>query len=161
MAGKQAADAPLSAAAWQYLEAHRLGHLATVGECGDPSVVPICYAVDRQAIYSALDEKPKRVAPMALRRVRDLLAHAHVALVVDDYAEDWTKLAFLQVRGSADLLQPGTPGHAAAIALLRARYPQYATMAIERRPLIRIRPTHSTFWRATPATGAGRSAIQD
>ncbi|HWE62836.1 MAG TPA: TIGR03668 family PPOX class F420-dependent oxidoreductase [Chloroflexota bacterium] len=147
---EQPAEAPLTAAAWDYLAAHRIGHLATVDADGHPSVVPICYAVDRRAIYSALDEKPKRVAPQDLRRVRNLRAHPVVALVVDDYAEDWTRLAYLLVHGHADLLLPDAPDHAAAVALLRAKYDQYQTMAIEAQPVIRVLPTRSTFWTASP-----------
>jgi PPOX class probable F420-dependent enzyme len=141
---------PLTAAAWAYLASHRVGHLATVDTAGRPSVVPVCYAADGLAIYSALDEKPKRVAPEALRRVRNLRSHPDVALVVDDYAEDWSRLSYLLVRGRAGLLDPGASDHAAAVALLRARYPQYQAMAIEARPIIRILPTRGTFWAATP-----------
>jgi coenzyme F420-0:L-glutamate ligase/coenzyme F420-1:gamma-L-glutamate ligase len=147
------AAVPLTTPAWDYLATHRVGHLATVDAAGKPSVVPICYAVDGQAIYSALDEKPKRVAPEALRRVRNLLARPHVALVVDDYSEEWARLAYLLVRGRADLLAPGAPIHAAAVALLRAKYTQYQAMAIEERPIVRILPTRSTFWAATPHAG--------
>jgi PPOX class probable F420-dependent enzyme len=146
---EHAPDSPLSAAAWDYLAAHRVGHLATVGTAGRPSVVPICYAVDGRAIYSALDEKPKSVAPDALQRVRNLRANPDVALVVDDYAEDWARRAHLLVHGRADLLLPDAPDHTAAVALLRKRYPQYRAMAIEARPIIRIRPTRSTFWKAS------------
>jgi PPOX class probable F420-dependent enzyme len=113
-------------------------------------VVPICYASDGRAIYSALDQKPKRVAPVALKRVRNLLAHPDVALVVDDYAEDWSQLAYLLVRGHATLLEPGTPDHAAAVALLRAKYAQYRAMAIEAQPIICIRPTRGYLWKGTP-----------
>jgi coenzyme F420-0:L-glutamate ligase / coenzyme F420-1:gamma-L-glutamate ligase len=143
-------ESPLDAQAWRYLATHRVARLATVDTAGLPSVVPICYADDGAAIYSALDEKPKRVAPAALKRVRNLLARPDVALVVDDYAEDWSRLAYLLVRGRADLLEPGTPEHAAAIDRLRTRYPQYHRMAIEARPVIRVRPTSARFWSATP-----------
>jgi PPOX class probable F420-dependent enzyme len=141
---------PLDAQAWRYLAAHRVARLATVDAAGLPSVVPICYAGDGAAIYSALDEKPKQVAPAALKRVRNLLARPDVALVVDDYAEDWSRLAYLLVRGRAELLEPGTANHTAAIDLLRARYPQYHRMAIEARPVIRVRPTAARFWSAAP-----------
>ena len=77
---------PLDARAWRYLDAHRVGRLATVDADGVPSVVPICYATDGEAIYSPLDEKPKRVAATALKLVRNLLARPDVALVVDDWS---------------------------------------------------------------------------
>ena len=144
------ADSPLDDRAWRYLADHRVAHLATTGADGRPSVVPICYASDGRAIYSALDQKPKRVAPAALKRVRNLLAHPEVALLVDDYAEDWSQLAYLLVRGHATLLEPGTPEHAAAVALLRAKYAQYRAMAIEAQPIICIRPTRGYLWKGSP-----------
>ncbi len=141
---------PFDARARRFLAAHRVARLATVDPDGTPSVVPICYALDAAAIYSPLDAKPKRVPPRALRRVRNLLARPAVALVVDDYAEDWSCLAHLIVRGQADLLEPGEPEHALAVAQLRARYPQYHRMAIEAQPVIRIVPTRWRFWAVVP-----------
>jgi PPOX class probable F420-dependent enzyme len=125
-----------------------VARLATVDGAAHPSVVPICYAGDGRAIYSALDEKPKRVPPTRLKRVRNLLERPDVALVVDDYDEDWSRLAHLIVRGRAGLLAPGEDGHVAGVALLRARYPQYRAMAIEAQPLIVVRPVSARFWSA-------------
>src|SRR5438105_11653895 len=144
--GDMPADAPLDDRAWRYLADHRVARLATTDATGRPSVVPICYAGDGRAIYSALDQKPKRVAPGALKRVRNLLAHPEVALLVDDYSEDWSQLAYLLVRGHAELLEPGTPDHAVAVDLLRAKYAQYQTMPIEAQPIICIRPTRCYLW---------------
>jgi coenzyme F420-0:L-glutamate ligase/coenzyme F420-1:gamma-L-glutamate ligase len=148
-------SSPLDERAWRYLAAHRVARLATVGAEGVPSVVPICFAADGRAIYSPLDEKPKRVAPTRLKRVRNLLAHPEVALVVDDWSEDWSRLAYLLVRGRAELVEPGSEEHAAAVALLRAKYPQYRTMAIETRPVIRIEPTRARLWAADPRSREG------
>lgn len=141
-------ESPLDARAWQYLAAHCVARLATVDAAAVPSVMPICYAGDGRAIYSALDEKPKRVAPTRLKRVRNVLERPAVALVVDDYGEDWSQLSHLLVRGRAEVLEPGTAEHASAVALLRAKYPQYRSMAIERQPVIAVRPTSARFWSA-------------
>lgn len=146
-----AADSPLDAHAWQYLADHRVARLATVDGAAHPSVVPICYAGDGRAIYSALDEKPKRVAPTRLKRVRNLLERPEVALVVDDYDEDWSRLSHLIVRGRAALLEPATAEHVRAVALLRAKYPQYCAMAIETQPVIAVYPVSARFWSAAPA----------
>jgi coenzyme F420-0:L-glutamate ligase/coenzyme F420-1:gamma-L-glutamate ligase len=135
----------------RYLDAHRIGHLSTVGAQGDPAVVPVCFATDGVAIYSALDAKPKRVVPTTLRRVRNLLAHPSVALVVDDYAEDWSALSWLLVHGHASLAEPGTAVHENAVPLLRGKYPQYATMPIEEQPVIAITPERARFWAPEPA----------
>src|SRR5438105_6652410 len=105
----------------RFLVRHRVARLATVDARGKPHVVPICFAVDGNRLYSSLDEKPKSVPPAALRRVRNLLARPDVTIVVDDYSEDWRRLAFLMIRGLASLLFPGNLEHAAAVRLLRER----------------------------------------
>jgi coenzyme F420-0:L-glutamate ligase/coenzyme F420-1:gamma-L-glutamate ligase len=145
-----AQDAPLDDRAWRYLADHRVAHLATRDAAGRPYVVPLCYASDGGAIYSALDQKPKRVDAVALKRVRNLLAQPEVALLVDDYSEDWSRLAYLLVRGRAELLHPGGPDHAAAVARLRAKYAQYRAMPIETQPIICIRPRRWSFWQSAP-----------
>jgi coenzyme F420-0:L-glutamate ligase/coenzyme F420-1:gamma-L-glutamate ligase len=132
------------------VQTHRVGRLATADERGRPSVVPICYAVIQRhgmpEIVSVLDEKPKRVDDSSLRRVRNIAAQPAVAIVIDDYDENWDRLAFVQIKGTATLIQPGEDGHAEAIAALREKYPQYETMAIETRPLIRVSELTATSW---------------
>jgi coenzyme F420-0:L-glutamate ligase/coenzyme F420-1:gamma-L-glutamate ligase len=132
-----------SQAAW--LATRRVAHLATTGTDGAPHVVPVCFAWDGAACYIALDAKPKRVAPTQLKRVRNILANPQAALICDTYDEDWQRLGYLLIHGAADLLDLG-PAHAAAIALLREKYPQYQAMPIETQPLIRITPSRITAW---------------
>ncbi len=140
-------------AAW--LATRRVGHLATAGPDGAPHVVPVCFTWDGTALYIALDTKPKRVAPTRLKRVRNILANPQVAFLCDTYDEDWSRLGYLLIHGTADLLDPG-PAHAAAVALLREKYPQYRAMPIEAQPLIRILPERVTAW-----TGAALASSQD
>jgi len=137
----------LTADQWTYLRRHRVARLATVDPGGVPSLVPLCFADDGVVIYSALDAKPKRVAPTELKRVRNLRANPSVAFLVDDYAEDWTQLGYLAIHGQASLVQSGTAEHARAIALLRVKYPQYEAMPIEKQPVIRIEPTSAKSWK--------------
>lgn len=128
----------------------RVGRLATVDTRHEPSVVPVCFAVmgnTSPRIVSVLDEKPKRVADRDLRRIRNIERNPAVALVVDRYDEDWSKLAFVQLRGVARVIAPGEEGHAAAVSALRAKYPQYLEMAIERRPVIAIEGLAAFSWR--------------
>jgi coenzyme F420-0:L-glutamate ligase/coenzyme F420-1:gamma-L-glutamate ligase len=136
-----------------FLRERRVGRLATADAAGSPAVVPICFAVvdDERgpAIVSALDEKPKRVPVARLRRVRHILENPEVALVADDYVEDWRHLAFVQVRGRARLVEPGEPGFATAIATLRGKYPQYQRMAIAERPMIRIEALTAASWQGS------------
>lgn len=139
-----------------FVQERRVGHLATAGGDGTPGVVPFCFAVvegeNGPAIVSSLDEKPKTVPVERLRRVRHILARPNVAVVVDDYEEDWTRLAFVQINGQAQLVYPGETSFDLAIAALRTKYPQYQTMQIETRPLIWIDHLTATSWRGSGST---------
>ena len=129
------------------IDAQRVAHLATVSAAGQPSVVPVVYAFDGARFVTPLDGKPKRAPLAQLRRVRDILANPRVALVIDRYAEDWTQLAWLQVRGTAALVEEG-PDYDRGMALLAARYPQYAAVPLDGRPLIAVAPVEARGWRA-------------
>ena len=131
---------------WAFLSAHRVARLATIDDQGRPHIVPVCFVVDDHAIYLPLDDKPKRVAPTRLRRVRNLVARPDVSLLVDDFREDWTKLAWLLVRGRALLIEPESKEHENAVALLREKYSQYREMAIDIQPLIKVVPVTSRRW---------------
>jgi coenzyme F420-0:L-glutamate ligase / coenzyme F420-1:gamma-L-glutamate ligase len=130
-----------------FLEAQRVAHLATVDEDGRPHALPVCFAALGGALYTPIDEKPKRGDPLTLRRVRNILAHPQVCLVADRYEEDWSHLAWLQVRGTAALVNDEGE-RARALARLRDRYPQYRAMDLESRPLIRITPDRIVSWSA-------------
>ncbi len=161
---------PPTAADLGFVAERRVGRLATADEAGNPSVVPVCYALleidGEPTVVSALDDKPKRVAPRDLARVRRILHRPEVALVVDDYGEDWSRLAWVRLRGRARLIEPGGPEHAAGVAALRGKYPQYAAMAIGERPLIAIAGLEARSWRGggdgsarAPTPRAGDDAL--
>ncbi len=135
----------------RFLEAHRVGHLATTGADGAPHVVPVCYALDDDALYFVADAKPKRRPARALQRLANLRANPRAALVVDDWDEDWTRLAWVLVRGPAAIVDDEGL-HADALARLRTRYPQYRAMSLDDRvahPIVRIAPLSVTAWRAS------------
>lgn len=117
-------------------------------------MVPICFAVAGGRLYSAIDEKPKRAAPSRLKRVRNIVANPHVALVVDAYREDWRRLWFILVLGTAEVIQPGAPEHAPALRLLRRKYRQYRSMRLEERPVLAVTARRIVTW---PRTGRTRA----
>lgn len=129
----------------QLLSHARTGHLATADPSGQPHVVPICYAFDGKAIYSVLDQKPKRASPARLKRVRNIQANPRVSLVVDHYQEDWQGLWYILITGQANLLTEGQEQEE-AIKLLRQKYTQYRDMEIEQNPVIKITPERIVTW---------------
>ena len=127
-----------------------MAHLATVDARNCPHVVPVCFATDGSAFYTAIDHKPKQVRPQKLARVRNIKANPIVALLVDHYSEDWNRLWYILVRGKARLLpQSARAERGRAIRLLKAKYPQYArSMLPGDAPLLRIEPERIVSWAA-------------
>jgi coenzyme F420-0:L-glutamate ligase / coenzyme F420-1:gamma-L-glutamate ligase len=144
-----------------FLVRQRVARLATADAAGNPHAVPVCFAFARSSIYIALDEKPKKVPASDLKRVRNILENPEVALTADRYAEDWSLLAFVMVRGRAELLEPDTGEHNAAVRLLRGKYHQYETMRIEENPVIAIRPEKAVSWGALDEPGSRETGILD
>jgi len=112
--------------------------------------VPFCFALlpgPEPTIVSVLDEKPKRVTDDELARVRNVRMHPSVGFVVDRYDEDWSRLAYVQGRGIARMIEAGDPMHSGALAALRDKYPQYRTMMLENRGMIAIAALRLRSWR--------------
>jgi PPOX class probable F420-dependent enzyme len=130
-----------------FIESQRVARMATVDARGQPYVIPVCYAYDGTRIYTAIDEKPKRPGRL-LTRVRNIQENGRVALVIDHYDEDWSRLAWVMIRGRSVILNTDDPNHPIAVRLLRERYPQYRSMVLEAAPIIAITPTHISSWGA-------------
>ena len=138
----------LSSAIRKRLKQARVARLATVDPNGRPHMVPVCFLYDGSFFYTAIDKKPKRVAPEKLARVRNILASRKVALLVDEYQEDWTKLWFILVRGTAKLIpKAAARERTRVIRALKRKYPQYAAgMLPDDAPIIRITADHIATW---------------
>jgi PPOX class probable F420-dependent enzyme len=148
------ADAPAWARAM--LRDARVGRLATAGAHGRPLVVPVCFALVEGAIYSAIDAKPKRDPSRPLRRVRNVLENPQASLVVDEYDEDWSRLRYVVVEGSAAVLAAGeTLDH--AIVALKDKYPQYRAMGLSRDAgtMIRLTPDRVVPWSFSAGPSGG------
>ncbi len=137
---------PISPAIRAKLETARVARLATLDAEQKPHAVPVCFAWDVSVFYSAIDRKPKRVAPGRLARLKNIKETPQVALLMDHYDEDWTRLWYVLVRGEAELVSAATE-QKRAIQLLRAKYPQYdANMLADDAPVLRITPVRITAW---------------
>lgn len=100
----------------------RVGRLATLDARGRPHLVPLCFALEGDVLYSAVDEKPKR--SKRLKRIANIRARPEVAVLVDHYQEDWSRLWWVRLDGTARVLDEG-PEREHALALLRSKYQQY------------------------------------
>jgi PPOX class probable F420-dependent enzyme len=134
----------LSEAECRFLSRHKVAHLATADRRGAPHVVPVCFAIEGDALYITVDEKPKR-ADVPLKRLRNIAENPAVAVVVDRYDDDWSRLGWVMLRGRAEILTEGTE-HARAQELLRTRYPQLHPMQIGSLPVIAVRVERVTGW---------------
>jgi PPOX class probable F420-dependent enzyme len=119
--------------------AARVGRLATVGPELWPHVVPVTYVVHGDELFIGIDQKPKSTT--ALKRLRNIEVHERVAVLVDEYDEDWTHLWWVRVDGVARAVA----SDAAAVELLVAKYPQYEADP-PRGPVIAIRADGWSGW---------------
>jgi PPOX class probable F420-dependent enzyme len=96
-----------------------------------------------------LDEKPKQVPDDELGRVRNIRRHPPVCLTIDRYDEDWTRLAYIQIRGIARIVVPEEAIHASSLEVLRAKYMQYQAMDLTNRSVIALTEPRIRVWRAS------------
>ena len=129
----------------QFLTRQRVAHLATADGRAIPHVVPVCFAIVAHTLYITIDEKPKRGSAFSLKRLRNIAENPAVAVVVDRYDENWTRLGWVLLRGRAEILSKGAE-HDEAQALLRSRYPQLGLMQIAQYPVIAVRIEQTTSW---------------
>jgi PPOX class probable F420-dependent enzyme len=134
----------LSGWARELLERERVARLAYLDREGRPRVLPVTFALAGDSVWSAIDEKPKRLAEPA--RVEALRERPEAALLVDVYDDDWSRLAWVQLLGRVEVLSPAEePG---AMAALAAKYRQYAERTPPG-PLLRLRVDRALEWRAS------------
>jgi PPOX class probable F420-dependent enzyme len=106
------------------LAGSRVAHLATVSAEGRPHIVPIVFALDGDTLYFAVDAKPKKTTRLA--RLKNIGANPTVSVLVDHYEDDWTRLWWVRVDGTAHVITDDAEAQR-AIGLLANRYEQHAT----------------------------------
>jgi len=128
------------------LETARVARLATVSPRGAPHLVPVCFVFDGSVFYSGIDRTPKRTPARQLTRLTNIETTPQVALLVDEYNDDWEQLWYVMLRGPAALVTDPAE-HQRAVAQLKTKYPQYAAgMLDEDAPVLRITPERLTNW---------------
>lgn len=116
-----------------------------MGAGGRPHLVPICFALDEQTLYFAVDSKPKQTTN--LKRLRNIAANPAVSILVDHYDPDWNRLWWVRLDGDARVVTEESEMDN-ALRLLGARYSQYRAMA-PAGPLVAVDIAGMTGWSAT------------
>ena len=131
----------------RFINTHVVARLATADAAGQPHVIPFCYAFDGGQVYFVVDQKPKRQTGKPLKRIRNMLENPQAAIVIDDYADDWTQLAYVLITGTTALVDDEAE-YDNMLARLRERYPQYRAMDLSfaNNAMVRISPTKVHAW---------------
>ena len=118
--------------------------LTTTGnKSGQPRTVPVMQIEDggKRYVIGSMGGAPEDPA-----WIKNIQKTPQVALLVDHYNEDWTRLWYVLVRGEAELVSAPAE-RKRAIQCLRAKYPQYSPEMLEDdAPLLRITPQRITAW---------------
>ena len=122
-----------------------VAHLATAGSDGRPHIVPICFALEGETLYFAVDSKPKRTTE--LKRLRNMAANSAVSVLVDHYEDDWSELWWVRLDGRARVVTDAAEAKE-AIQQLAARYSQYRSNA-PAGPVVAVVITGATGWSAS------------
>jgi PPOX class probable F420-dependent enzyme len=118
----------------------RVCRVATAGRDGRPHVVAVCPAVAGQKIYIGSGKEAGKV--------KNLRENPRIALTVDLYSEDWSRLTGVMVQGTARLIARGKEFQRARVRLYE-KYPQYsreAALSPSDSVIIEITPTKVVTW---------------
>jgi len=112
--------------------------------------VPVVFVYEHPHLYTPIDRKPKRVDDWhRLRRVQNVEFNGRASVVIDVWDEDWSRLRYVLLEGTADVIEAG-PERDRAVALLETKYAQYRSMPLGDAPLIRVTVEHRVDWDGAP-----------
>ena len=80
-----------------------VARLATVDSECKPHLIPVVFVFDNDCYFIPIDEKTKRSKPENLKRIKNIQQNPNVALLIDEYSEDWIKL-FIMIQGKASII---------------------------------------------------------
>ncbi len=113
-------DAALTRGQAEFLDGQRVGRLATIYADGTPHVVPVSTVLDVDRLVFATERESQKV--------HNLRGDPHVALVFDDYSEDWEALRQVVIFGKAMVIESG-PEFERGRGLLYEKFEQYEAVS--------------------------------
>ena len=132
----------------EFIERARVARLATIDSEFKPHLVPVVFVFDGNHFFIPVDEKRKTAKPEKLKRIRNIQDNPNVTLLIDEYSEDWTKLAFVMIQGKASIAtkEEGNIQVRQAYKKLMIKYLQYQKVGLGERCII-ITPKKVASWR--------------
>lgn len=122
----------------------RVARLATVTAEGRPHVVPCCFALDGEVLFTGVDDV-KAKTTSALRRLDNIQANPGVAVLVDHYDDDWSALWWIRMDGQARVVEAGSLAERTGMRLLAEKYEPYRARPMPG-PLVRVEVTRWLAW---------------
>ena len=130
----------------------RIGYLATASSNMQPYMTPVVFVIQNENIYVPLDQKPKTVNILELKRVKNIQENSKVCFLVHRYDEDWTKLWFVMITGYATLVNATSETLKAKLKTIHnkflSKYSQYNKISVGNF-YIRIRIDKTAYWNYT------------
>ena len=128
-----------------------MARLATADKDAAPHVVPVVFAVVDGKIYVPVDGKQKKDIER-LKRIDNIRENEKVSFLVDHYEDDWARLGFVLLFGSAAIIHADTDAvYERAAELLREKYAQYRGPITIHQWMIEITPHRAASWGAMGA----------
>jgi PPOX class probable F420-dependent enzyme len=137
----------ITSAVEEFIERARIARLATIDSEFKPHLVPVVFVFDGNYFFIPVDEKRKTAKPEKLKRIRNIQDNPNVALLFDEYSEDWTKLAFVMIQGEASIASKGEGNIQVrqAYKKLMTKYVQYQKVGVGEM-CIKITPKKVASW---------------
>jgi PPOX class probable F420-dependent enzyme len=131
----------------EFIERARVARLATIDSEFQPHLVPVVFVFQGNHFFIPVDEKRKTAKPQKLKRIRNIQDNPNVSLLIDEYSEDWTKLAFVMIQGKASIStkEEGNIQVRQAYKKLMTKYIQYQKVGVGEMCII-ITPKKVVSW---------------
>ena len=131
----------------EFIVRARVARLATIDSEFKPHLVPVVFVFNGNHFFIPVDEKRKTAKPEKLKRIRNIQDNPNVTLLIDEYSENWTKLAFVMIQGKASVAtnEEGNIQVREAYKKLMTKYLQYQKVSVGEMCII-ITPKKVASW---------------
>ena len=130
---------PLPDAVGEFVRAARVCRIATVRPDGGPHLIPVCPVFDGATLYVDIGRR--------YATAEGVRANGRLAVLIDEYDDDWSKLKAVLLRGRAEPVDGEERDR--AWALIREKFPQHKPIGWEPRLTLALRIEDWRQWGVT------------